>query len=224
MHIMKKTSLLLLLLGVGSLPLTAAVTETYTFSGLNLSIADGNASGVALTFDASSAITSIDSVRVTFDVSSDSNGGLYAYLSHDNDISILLNRPGRTASNLAGYDDHGLNITFDDSLVNRDIHLYNTIEPPSAGLALTGNWQTDGRNVDPDLVLGTSPRNATLASFNSTDANGNWTLFIASLESGGTTTLNGWSVEITGVPEPLTCTLATGLVLLGFASYRKLRH
>lgn len=220
---MKKTSLLSLLLAVGALPLGAAVTETFTFSGLNQGIPDGNASGVTLNYNASSAITSIESVRLSLDITSDSNGSLYAYLQHGDDICILLNRPGRTASNLAGYDDNGLNITFDDSLVNRDIHLYNTIEAPSIGQPLTGSWQTDARNIDPDLVLDTSSRTATLASFGSKDANGSWTLFIASLESGGTTTLNGWSMQVTGVPEPLTCTLGTGLLLLGFATYRKLR-
>jgi hypothetical protein len=161
-------------------------------------------------------------VRVSLDVTSDSNGSLYAYLVHDNSISILLNRPGRTASNLAGYDDHGFNITFDDSLVNRDIHLYNTIEAPTTGQPLTGSWQTDARNIDPNLVLDTTARTASLASFGSKDANGTWTLFVAGLESGGTTTLNGWSLQVTGVPEPLTCTLGTGLLLLGFATYRKL--
>lgn len=224
MHTMKKTSLLLLLLGTGALPLMAAVTETYGFTGLNQSIQAGSASGTTLTFNPSSAITTIYSVSVSLDISSDSNGSLYAYLSHDNAISILLNRPGRTASNLAGYDDNGFNITFDDSLVNRDIHLYNTIEPPSIGQPLTGNWQTDGRNIDPDLVLDTSSRNATLTSFTSLDANGDWTLFIAGLESGGTTTLNGWTLQVTGVPEPLTCTLGTGFCLLGFAAFRKLRR
>lgn len=221
---MKKTSLLLLFLGAGALPLMAAVTETYNFTGLNQSIQAGNASGTTLTFNPSSAISTIYSVSVSLDISSDSNGSLYAYLSHDNGIAILLNRPGRTASNLAGYDDNGFNVTFDDSLVNRDIHLYNTIQPPAAGLALTGNWQTDGRNVDPDLVLDTSSRDATLTSFSSKDANGNWTLFLASLESGGSTTLNGWSLQVTGVPEPLTCTLGTGLCLVGFAALRKLRR
>jgi subtilisin-like proprotein convertase family protein len=221
---MKKTSLLLLLLGASVLPLNAAVTETYSFSGLNLAIPDGNASGMTLTFNSSSAITSIDSVRVSLDISSDGNGSLYSYLSHDSSIAVLLNRPGRTASNLAGYDDHGFNVTFDDSLVNRDIHVYNSIQAPAAGMPLTGNWQTDARHVDPDLVLDTSSRNADLTSFSSLNANGNWTLFLAGLESGGTTTLNGWSVEITGVPEPLTCTLGTGVLLLGFAVYRRLRR
>jgi subtilisin-like proprotein convertase family protein len=221
---MKKISLLLLLLSAGAFSLNAAVTETYSYSGLNLAIPDGSASGVTLTFNPSSAITSINSVRVSLDISSDSNGSLYSYLSHDSSIAILLNRPGRTASNLAGYDDHGFNVTFDDSLVNRDIHVYNSIEAPAAGMQLTGNWQSDARNVDPDQVLNTTPRTADLTSFASLNANGNWTLFLAGLESGGTTTLNGWSVEVTGVPEPLTCTLGTGVLLLGFAAYRRLRR
>jgi hypothetical protein len=37
------------------------------------------------------------------------------------------------------------------------------------------------------------------------NANGNWYLFIADMESGGTMQLNGWSVsfaEMSAVPEP----------------------
>ncbi len=220
---MKKTSLLLLLLGLGALPLNAAVTETYSFTGLSDSVPDGNPSGIVLSYDATSYITSVASVRITLDISSDSNGSLYAYLQHGDGLCVLLNRAGRTASNLAGYDDNGFNITFDDSLTGRDIHQYNAIEAPTVGQPLTGSWQTDARNVDPDLVLDTDARTATLAAFNSMSGSGTWTLFIASMESGGTTTLNGWSMELSGVPEPMTCTLATGAVLLGFAAYRKLR-
>lgn len=220
---MKKASLLFLLLGVSLLPLSAAVTETYTYSSLNQPIPAGNASGVTLSYNPGSTIASIDSLRVSLDITSDSNGSLYFYLSHGSDICVLLNRPGRTTANLAGYDDHGFNVTFDDSQINRDIHVYNTIEAPQSGQPLTGLWQSDARLTDPDLVLDASPRNADLTSFNAKDANGTWTFFLASLESGGTTTLNSLTLEITGVPEPLTYAWATGLVLLGFAAFRKLR-
>ncbi|HEY2951969.1 MAG TPA: MBG domain-containing protein, partial [Verrucomicrobiae bacterium] len=59
-------------------------------------------------------------------------------------------------------------------------------------------WQPDGRNVDPDVVLDTSTRSTSLSAFNGQDANGEWRLFLADLESGGTNTLSGWELEITG--------------------------
>jgi subtilisin-like proprotein convertase family protein len=220
---MKKPLMLTLLLSSGALSLTAAVTEVFPYVGVNQLIPDGNASGMCLTYDIASTITSIDSVRVSLDISSDSNGSLYAYLVHDGAISVLLNRSGRTAANLAGYDDYGFDITLDDSLINRDIHVYNTIQSPTPGSKLTGLWQSDGRNLDPDAVLDSTSRDATLNSLGSKDANGTWRLYFASLESGGTTTLNGWSLEVTGVPEPMAWGYGTGLLLLGFAGWRKLR-
>jgi subtilisin-like proprotein convertase family protein len=221
---MKRTfAFVLLLWGAGALPLAAAITVNYSYPGVNVAIPSGNASGISLTPTVSPGIASITSVRVSLDISSDSNGSLYAYLSHNGSLSVLLNRTGRTAGNLAGYDNNGFNVTFDDSLINRDIHVYNTIAPPSVGSSLTGSWQTDARNLDPDQVLNTSSRNASLAVFQGLNADGAWTLFVAGLESGGTTTLNGWSMEITGaaVPESQDFSWAAGLLLLGFAAFRK---
>jgi subtilisin-like proprotein convertase family protein len=220
---MNKTKLLVLLVGTGTLSVGAAVFETYPHLGLNQSIPDGNASGVALTYTVGSAITSIESVRVSLDISSDSNGSLYVYLSHGNSIAILLNRPGKTSSNPVGDDDSGFDVTLDDSQVNRDIHVYNTIQAPPAGQPLTGLWHSDARDIDPDHVLDTSPQNAGLAVFNSKDANGTWTLFVASLESGGSTTLKGWNLEVMGVPEPMPFGRIAVLLLLSFAAFRKLR-
>ena len=219
----KPICLLLLLMCVGALPLAAALTETYSYSSVNVAVPGGDASGISLTPNVSSAIASITSVRVSLNISSDSNGSLYAYLSHDGVLCVLLNRVGRTTGNLAGYDNNGFNITLDDSVVNRDIHVYNTIAPPIPGSSLTGLWQTDARNIDPDQVLDTRSRNAGLNLFQTQGASGSWTLFVASLESGGTTTLNSWSLEITGaaVPEPQAYCFAAGLLLLGFAAFRK---
>ena len=78
-----------------------------------------------------------------------------------------------------------------------------------------GNFGSDGRLVNPDLVLDTDPRTAFLTNFLGGDANGDWTLFIADLSGGATHTLDGWSMEITGIPEPGTISLlGLSLVLL----------
>jgi len=59
----------------------------------------------------------------------------------------------------------------------------------------------------------------TLGTFNNSSANGQWTLFFADLtKGGGQAQLNGWSLDITPVPEPVD--LALGLfaaMLLGYA-------
>ena len=40
------------------------------------------------------------------------NGDLFAYLVHDTNFCVLLNRVGRSAANADGYPDSGFNITF----------------------------------------------------------------------------------------------------------------
>ena len=41
-----------------------------------------------------------------------------------------------------------------------------------------------------------------LTSFNGLDAAGEWTLYLADLESGGTNQLREWALEITGAVHP----------------------
>jgi hypothetical protein len=64
--------------------------------------------------------------------------------------------------------------------------------------ALTNSWAPDGRNVDPALVLDTDSRTDLLSSFNELDPNGSWSLFIADLEPGDTSTLVSWGLELCG--------------------------
>ncbi len=189
----------------------AGVTTIHTFNGLGLAVPDGNPSGLANLQNVSSpGITTITSVKVTVDISGTFNGDLYAYLQHSGGLAVLLNRSGRTAGNAFGYDDDGFNVTFDD-LATNNVHTYRDQVNPTAGNPLTGTWQPDARAVDPDLVVDTDPPTATLAAaFNGKNANGDWTLFVADLSGGSAHTLNGWSLEITGIPEP------SGAVLLGF--------
>src|SRR5439155_16499262 len=73
---------------------------------------------------------------------------------------------------------------------------------------LTNSWQPDGRNVDPAVVVTTNARNTTLSSFNTFGGWGEWTLFLADLESGGTNMLVSWELQLNGVATP-TVTWAT---------------
>lgn len=189
---------------------SAAVIETHPFLGLGIAVPDGNPSGLANNQLVDGSIVSIDSVKVSLNVTTTFNGDLYAYVTHGSGFSILLNRSGRTAGNDFGYDDDGFDVTFSD-LASFDIHTYQDIIISSP---VTGEWKPDGRLIDPDLVIDTDPRTSHLSSFNGLDPNGTWTLFIADLSGGAPTTLNSWSLEITGsaIPEPTRALLlAIGL-------------
>jgi len=226
---MKTKKVLLGLFPVLASALTAHAQnfETYTFTTFggqpSLAIADGSGSGVSDLRRLSSSITSIGSLTVSLNISGEFNGDLYAYLRHDSGFSILLNRPGRTADSPSGYGDSGLNITLSD-FVTRDIHSYRAVVTPAAGSPLTGNWQPDGRNVDPTMVLDSTARTATLSSFAGLSASGDWTLFLADMQSGGTSALESWALEVFAVPvpEPYQYGLVVGAGLMGFVVWRRL--
>src|SRR2546426_5405996 len=199
---MKTKKVLLGLFPVLASALTAHAQnfETYTFTTFggqpSLAIADGSASGVSDVRSLNSAVTAIGNFTVFLNISGEFNGDLYAYLRHDSGFSILLNRPGRTADSPSGYGDSGFNITLSD-FATRDIHSYGAVVTPATGSPLTGAWQPDGRNVDPSLVLDSTARTATLSSFAGLSASGDWTLFLADMQSGGTSALESWSLQVT---------------------------
>ena len=205
---------------LAALMLCCALTshaQTFSFPGLNLVIPDGQASGVANFESISTPIHQISSIEVSLTISGNFNGDLYCYLQHGTNLSVLLNRPGRTGANGDGYDDSGFAITLDDNAPRGDIHNYQGVLRPPAGTPLTGLWQPDGRYIDPDSVLNTDPRNAMLNLFNGADPNGDWTLFVADVSAGGTSVLNSWQLIINPVPEPSTAALVGigSLLLLG---------
>ena len=181
----------------------------------NLPIPDGSTIGAVSTQNFFSDITLITEVRVTLDIIGTPapgdafNGDIYAYITHGSGFAVLLNRVGRTASNDDGYADSGFSVTFDDAPAGDDIHNYRLFAPITGGL-LTGVWSSDGRNVNPAIVLDTTPRTASLTSFNGLDPNGPWTLFVADVSSTGTAKVASWRIQVTGntVPEPTSALLA----------------
>jgi subtilisin-like proprotein convertase family protein len=196
------TVILLMLLGVVTPPrLEAQTTETYTFT-TNRLVPDGNPSGLSDARTLNSAIGTIASVTVHLNIAGNFNGDLYGYLVHSSGFTVLLNRPGKTASNSAGYADSGLNVTFQTGATNGDIHLYQNVTLPAAGSPLTGTWQPDGRDVDPTNVTDVSPRTTSLTNFIGLNAAGEWTLYLADLQSGGTNELTEWSMTIVGESFP----------------------
>ena len=204
----------------GTLQATPPTTVTNSFS-VNQSIPDGSASGLSdthvLDFH-SQGLFSITDLTVTLNISGGFNGDYYGYLVHGNSFVVLLNRSGKTASNSFGYADSGFNITLSDGAAT-DIHNYQSITVPVG--PLTGTWQPDGRNFDPELVLDTTPRSGSLSSFTNEIPNGEWTLFLADTDFGDQGTLVSWSMTITAVPEPGTWAIL-GLGLGGLWTSRRL--
>src|SRR5689334_3241324 len=136
-------------------------TQAQTFTDtVNTAIPDGNPTGLSSSINVTGLAGQLLDITVSLDISGGSNGDLYAFLSHGSTgFAVLLNRTGKTGSDPFGYGDAGFHITLSDA-ATLDIHNYGG----NGGALLTGIWQPDGRNVDPQLVLDSSPRNAFLSS------------------------------------------------------------
>lgn len=187
-----------------------AQTNSFTFSS-GQSVPDGNTSGLAVSTNLSGMSGNISSVTVSLNISGGYNGDLYAYLAGPNGgFSVLLNRVGVSNSASAfGYSDAGFNITLSDSAAN-SVQYYQSYSPTFSGGQLTGLWQPEGVNIDPQSSPTTffnSPQTAMLSSFGGTDPNGAWTLYIADLSAGGQSTLLNWGLDIVTVPEPASYAL-----------------
>lgn len=223
---MKKLLLsFVLVLGAQPCLVRAAVTNSFSFSP-SLAIPDGASYGAANIRTISSTILNISSVEVTLNISSEYNGDLYGYLTHGSGFVVLLNRVGKTSGNPYGYDNTGFAITLSASGAN-DVHNYQNFSPSYNGSGqLTGTWQPDGRNVDPATVVDTDSRTALFSSFNALDANGDWTLFLADISYGGASTLNSWSLTLTGEITPVPETVNAALVVFAVlaAGYRVIRR
>jgi hypothetical protein len=64
-----------------------------------------------------------------------------------------------------------------------------------------------GRYVAPELVVDTDPQISLLNTFNGTDPNGSWTLFLTDVDFGDQGTLANWRLAVTAIPEPSALTL-----------------
>lgn len=185
-------------------------TSNYTFN-VNAAVPDGNPVGVSSSTNLSGMAGSISSLSVTLDVTGGFNGDLYAYLaSPAGQLVVLLNRVGMSSSNAFGYSDAGFNVTLTNGAP--DIHTYQMSVNPAGG-QLTGAWAADGRNILPNSAPGAFDAGPTqdLSSFNNYSPDGQWTLFIADLSSGGgQSTLVSWGLTVVTVPEPQTWALMAG--------------
>ena len=170
-------------------------------------IPDGSPVGVSFTgnYDQAAPGATVSGLTVDLSISGGYNGNLYAYLVAPNGTMVLLlNQPGATIGNPFGYAGSGLNVTLSDTAAGS---IQTT--PETSGSTFSGNYQAAG----------------TLANFNGSVADGNWTLFFADeTAGGGQAILNGWSLNITAVPEPANIALVIfGVGFIGVAAVRGYR-
>ena len=184
--------------------LTAAaqpMTTTTNFT-VEAMVPDGDMSGLASVQTISTPITNLTGLKVSLKLTGTWNGDLYCFLTHSSGHSVLLNRVGRGSASELGYNDAGLDVTFDDAATNGDMHVYRL--QLSGGQAtpipgpLTGVWAPDARVADPINVLDTDTRSALLSSFTGLDPNGEWVLFVADMAAGDIHILDSWGLEMTG--------------------------
>ncbi|YCM45716.1 proprotein convertase P-domain-containing protein [Verrucomicrobiaceae bacterium 227] len=194
-------------------------------SSPNLPIPDNNMVGVASFMEVATGITSIDSVVVTLEIDGGYNGDYYSYLQHSSGFAVLLNRVGRTTTSVTdelglGYSDSGLDLTFSDAAADGDVHVYRAVSHPMGG-QITGEFQPDGRDINPALSVESTPRTAMLSSFNGLDPNGIWVLYVNDNSAGSVGTFVNWGLTISGtIPEPSTMAL---LLLGGVSVFRRRR-
>jgi subtilisin-like proprotein convertase family protein len=183
---------------------------TATWNGPAQDVPDNNPAGVGFGAGFSATGLQINDISVSLNVSGGWNGDLYAYLSHGDGYAVLLNRVGTVNSGDDGYGTSGFNILLEAVATHPGIaDIHNVASPSALPLA----YAADGR------VAYTDPSGSrTLDGFLNSDPNGSWTLFFTDLSPGSVSTLNGWSVEITTVPEPVNVALGGfGVVFLFFA-------
>lgn len=182
---MKRLALLLALL-VTAVSSPAIVISNYY--SLNASLPDGDLNGWqnTQTIAGYDGLT-VGDVNVGLNISGTWNGDLYGYLTHSSGTVILLNRVGKTPENPAGFINDGFSILLDDSAAN-------SINSTASGGSYSVNT----------MVSGVYQPMGTLASFNGSAVNGDWTLYLVDFAAGDTHTLNSWSLVITAVPEPTT--------------------
>jgi subtilisin-like proprotein convertase family protein len=179
---------------------SASAGLTFSYSGFGQQITDGSSVGITsvATVSGGGSIASFgDNVSVTLNLGGGNIGDLVGYLSFNGMTVQLLNRPGTGGDPLAlGYTGNG-SFTFNPVTLSDG----NSTSVDSYG----------GGSVSSAVSYNPSAGSSGFQAFNGqSSVNGNWTLFFADLSGGdgaNITTLNGWSLDITAVPEPVNVAL-----------------
>ena len=178
-------------------------TLSITYNTPVSTIPDGSSVGITSLATVSGGESSLGSVGVTLTLSGGNMGDLVAYLSYNGTTVQLLNRPGLNNPSPLGYT--GMSFTSPFSLSD------------------TGNSSID--SYGGTATSGTYQPTVAFSAFNTINPNGTWTLFFADLSGGDgadVTTLNGWSLDITAVPEPVNMAMiifGVGFVGAGIIRY-----
>ena len=180
-----------------------ATLYTETLSGLSQTITDGSAFvGSSSQVVSDTGGGTVAGVTVGLNISGGYNGDLYVYLVAPDGVTTvtLLNRPGSAPFYAAGagFGNGSVNSFVLDS-GNGNPSIQTAVE--TSGVAMTGNFSASG----------------SLANMNGSASDGTWTLYFADLSAGGGTgpsVLNGWTLNLTVVPEPVTLALVVFLVML----------
>ncbi len=205
--------------------LTAAPVSAQSYLSNNqLTIPNGNPTGVTDTINVSGLIGDMQNLQVSLNIAGGYNGSLYVTLTGPlGQKAVLLNRVGVDSNNPAGSPDPGFGIAFDDSGSNPNIHNYaaGDYNANNSGQVI-GTWSSDGRDIDPQSspdAFDSVSTAANLTQFTGLNGNGQWSLFVANLAASGSApaTLTGWSLDfaLAPVPEPGTYALVgMGLISL----------
>jgi subtilisin-like proprotein convertase family protein len=224
-----------LIVAAGVAGATPTLAHAYASSLDNIFavIPDGDLNGIQSSQTFTDITGTVAHVSLTLNISGGINGDYYAYLLHNSTRAVLLNRVGRSSTSNVGYPDAGFGLdaslnsfTFDDSASN-DVHLYRTFGYQLNGSRqLTGQWQPDGRGLDPlsaGSLFDTAARSNPLNVFNGTDPSGLWTLYLADVSPVGEGTLVSWGLVIS-VPEPASAGLMLAGLLVSGAWVRLLKE
>ncbi len=152
-------------------------------------------------------LADFSNVKVSLGLSSPNGGNpmwlgdLYSTLTFgvasdgaNNRSAILLNRPGRSNSSIAGSSLSSLNVTLDDSAPT---NIWGTTSS-------TGTYQSDGRlgvnPAGPRVAFSDGDRNRKLSDLNgaSAPASNKFTLLMADYAVGGVARLDTWGLNVTG--------------------------
>jgi len=213
--LMKLASLRTIIALILGADMVAQAGMIYNYGGSAYDIPDGNLAGAYSQITVSGADSPLSDISVAINISGGYNGDLYAYLSHNGVLVPLLNRIGVSGASAFGVSGAGMNVILSDaSGFNGNLH--------AAGSDfLSGRWQPDGQAISPlSSASSFSPTGGSVTldgAFRNVDPNGTWTLFFADVSAGGgQATLNGWSLNITTVPEPVSAALGcfAGVILL----------
>ena len=187
--------------GAGFLPQSARaqLVVDYTFN----STASVPNNGQATDIQTLGGLASFSNVKVNLALTSTSGstmwlGDLYSTLtfgtaSEASRTSVLLNRPGRSNTSIAGSGLSSLNVTLDDTAAT---NIFGTTSS-------TGTYQSDGRigvnPAGPRVAFNPADRTATLAALNGGAlASNKFTLLVADYSAPNLASLTGWGMTLTG--------------------------